>query len=177
MWFLVLAMVACGRTGPQRPTQRTSEPPRMDSTVTSLLELNRRMACEADKILLNMADSLQRTNGTAYAQLACGGWLNKRAAKDSEKYLYEDTPQFNEKWLIRIKTYRLNGTLVSDTEATYTVKKYDLPIAVEEAIEEMCAGETRIVLAPWYVAYGIHGKGAVAGYENVIFEVTLKNKK
>ena len=135
------------------------------------------MACEADRILLEMADSLQRTTGIAYAQLYCGGWASKRSAEDRNKYLYDDTPQFNEKWNIHIRTYRLDRTFVSDTEATYTIKKYDLPIAVEEAIEDRCAGETITVLAPWYVAYGIHGNDNIAGYENVIFEVTLKEKK
>ena len=135
------------------------------------------MACEADKTLLEMTDSLQRTTGTAFAQLFCGSWISKPSPEERDKYLFEDTPEFNEKWSVRLRTRRLNGKLISDTEGTYTIRKYELPIAVEEALDEMHAGETRIVLAPWYTAYGIHGNELVAGYENVIFEVTLKQKQ
>lgn len=135
------------------------------------------MACEADRVLLELADSLQRTTDTAYAQLFCGGWVSKPTAEERDKHLYDETPDFNQKWSVRLRTHRLDGTLVSDTEATYTIRKYELPIAVEEAIEDMHAGETRTVLAPWYAAYGIHGEGNIAGYENVIFEVTLKEKR
>ena len=144
--------------------------------MVNLLEVNHRMAIEADRILMDMADSLHRATGTEFAQLPRGGWVSKRTKAELKKYRYEDTPRFSEKWRVRIRTKRLDGTLLSDTESTYTIKKYEMPISVEDAVEEMCAGETQTVLAPWYAAYGIHGEGPVAGYENVIFEVCLQEK-
>ena len=173
---MALTAVSCNRTAPQRPTQRTSEPPEADSTVMSVLEVNRRMACEADKILLEMADSLHRTTGTEYAQLTCGEWMSKRSAEERDRNMYADTPHFKEKWIIRLRTRRLDGTLLCDTEGTYSIMKFELPLAVENAVPEMHAGETATILAPWYSAYGAHGNEYVAGYENVIFEVTLKEK-
>lgn len=143
----------------------------------SLLELNHHLACAADQLLMEMADSLQRTTGIEYYQLPLGGWKSKSAVKTRDILTSGETPKFNEKWNVRFITRRLDGTMISDTEGIYTIRKYDLPLAVEDALEEMYAGETEIVLAPWYCAYGIHGNDFVAGYENVIFEVTLGEKK
>lgn len=141
-----------------------------------LLQVNQSMANEADKVLLQMADSLHEATGTEFAQMPCGGWKSRRDSVAREKSLYAETPQLKEKWRVRFKTMRLDGTLVSDTEGVYTIRTFELPIAIEDAVAEMYSGEKVLLLAPWYTAYGIHGNGRVAGYENVLFEVTLGEK-
>jgi len=143
----------------------------------ALMEVNRRMVARADQVLTRYADSLYRADGVEFAQMNCGGWKSRRSAEAQEIGRYAPNPQIREKWTVRLVTRRLDGSLITDTEGTYSVRKYELPIAVEEAIEDMYSGEKAIVLAPWYCAYGLRGNEYVAGYENVIFEVTLGEKK
>lgn len=140
------------------------------------MEVNKRLANEADKTLLHMADSLHEATGTEFAQLSSGGWKSRRDSLSREKSLYAETPQLKEKWRVRFKTLRLDGSLISDTEGIYAIKTFDLPLAIEDALDDMYPGETALVLAPWYTAYGIHGNEHVPGYENVMFEVTLGEK-
>ena len=172
----MMVMLGCHRTAPQSPSHRSSEAPKADGEVMALMELNRRMVGVADKTLTELADSLHRADGIEFAQMMCGGWKSKRSPEAREKWLYADNPKAGELWTVRLRTQRLDGSLVTDTEGTYKVHKYELPIAVEEAIEDMYSGEQCIVLAPWYCAYGIRGNEYVAGYENVIFEVILGEK-
>ena len=170
---IVLAVSGCHRTSPQSPSQRSSGTPQSDSTLIALMEVNRRMASEADKLLLHMADSLTRTTGVVYAQMSCGGWKSKRTPEERDKAMYAKTPGRQEKWRVRIRTFHLDGRLATDTESEYAVRRYELPIVVEEAIEDMHSGEHTTVLSPWYCAYGVHGNDFIAPYENVIIEVIL----
>lgn len=171
------AMMACHRTAPQQPTRRSSETPPSDTTLMALMEVNHRMACEADKILISLADSLTKATGIEFAQMSCGGWKSRRDSLARKRGLYADSPKYDESWSVRLRTFHLDGTLVSDTEGVYKFHHFDLPIAVEEALEDMYTGEKAYVLAPWYTAYGIHGNQLIAGYENVRFEVTLGERK
>lgn len=144
--------------------------------MVSLMEFNRDMATKADDAVLAYVDSLQRATGETYALMSCGGWKRRRNVEERQAALYADSPTYRERWEVRLKTFNLNGQLISDVQGTYLIKHYDLPIAIEEALEDMCAGETSDVVAPWYTAYGFRGKGPVGPYENVAFKVTLLEK-
>ena len=148
-----------------------------DTTVLSLMEINQRMAEQADKELMALVDSLQKADGSEFAQLSTGGWKKRRDAQARETAQYADSPRPPEHWLVRIRAYSLQGVLLKDVEGVYTIKHFDMPIAVEEAIDEMCEGETATIYAPWYTAYGMEGDKTVKPYANVRFEVTLKEKQ
>lgn len=148
-----------------------------DTTVLSLMEINQRMAAQADAELMALVDSLQKADGSEFAQLSTGGWKKRRDAQTREAAQYADSPKPVEHWLVRIRTYSLQGVLLKDVEGVYTIKHFDMPIAVEEAIDEMCEGETATIYAPWYTAYGMQGDKTVKPYANVRFEVTLKEKQ
>lgn len=174
---LVLTVAACHRTAPQKPSQRSSEGTLPDVEMMALMEVNRRMANEADKLLLQYVDSLHHVDGTEFAQMICGAWKSRRDSVTRDKNMYNETPQINEKWRVRVRTLHLDGRLASDVEGVYTMRKFDLPIAVEDALGDMYPDEKALILAPWYTAYGVHGNEHVAGYENVLFEITLGEKQ
>lgn len=141
------------------------------------MEVNQRMVEQADAELLTIVDSLQETEDAQFAQLACGAWKMRRDEATREIAQHAETPQPREHWLVAIRVYTLEGNLLQDIEGVYAIKHYDMPIAVEEAVEDMFEGETAIVYAPWYTAYGMKGTKIVKPYTNVRFEVTLKGKE
>ena len=134
------------------------------------------MVAQADADIMAYVDSVQKATGSEYAQMSCGGWKRRRTMEEKHASLFADAPQSRERWNVRLRTYNLHGKLLKDEKGVYTLKRFDLPIAVEEAIEEMYPGETSDVVAPWYAAYGYRGKGPVGPYECVAFKVTLIEK-
>ena len=177
LFFAALLLLSgCHKTPPQKPSQRSGQELATDTTITSLMDINRHLAELADAKVAAYVDSVQRVTKDTFAMMSCGGWKRRRHIEERRAALFADSPQYRERWEVRLKTYRLDGRLLSDTKGTYIVKHYDLPIAVEEAMEDMCAGETSDVVAPWYTAYGFRGKKPVPPYENVVFKITLIEK-
>ena len=168
---------ACHRTAPQSPSRRSSDGTKVDTTVLSMMEINQRMAIHADRELLRVVDSVRAADHVDFAQMSCGGWKMRRDSITREKSLYEDYPRPNENWRVHILTYDLQGHMLMDTEKVYAIKHFDMPIAVEEAVEDMFEGEKTVVYAPWYTAYGFQGAHHVAPYTNIRFVVTLKEKE
>ena len=142
-----------------------------------MMEVNQRLVTQADKDILRLVDSTQNADGVQFAQMSCGGWKMRRDEASREKALYAPTPKPNEHWRVHVQTYGFDGKLYRDAEGIYAVKHYELPIAAEEAIEDMYEGETSVVYAPWYTAYGPHGNEFIGGHKNVRFVITLKGKE
>lgn len=174
---MALAMIACHRTAPQSPSRRSGKGEKADSTVLALMEGNRRLVDQADKDILAVVDSVQKADKVQFAQMSGGGWKMRRDSTNREIAMYSQPPKPNENWRVRIQTFSLNGKLIRDMEGVYTIKHYDMPLAVEEAVDDMFEGETAIVYSPWYTAYGTRGTDFIAGYENVRFVITLVSKE
>lgn len=174
---IALAIVGCNRTAPQKPSQRSSESPKADSAMMALMEINQRMASQADKELLEQIDSLTKADGREWARMNCSGWKIRRDEETKQKTLYSDNPKPKETWQVRVRVKHLDGQMAEDTECAYAIRSYKLPIAVEEALEDMCSGEKTEVYAPWYCAYGIHGNDLIEPYESVKFEIYLGEKQ
>lgn len=172
-----ILLSACHRTAPQSPSRRSSDGTKADTTVLSLMELNQRMAAHADRELFRIVDSVRQADHVDFAQMSCGGWKMRRDSVTREKSLYADSPRPNENWRVHIQSFDLQGHMLMDTEKVYTIKHFDMPIAVEEAVEDMFAGEKTVVYAPWYTAYGLHGEHNAPPYTNIRFVVTLKEKE
>lgn len=165
--------MACHRTAPQSPSRRSGMTQKEDTTVLSLMEINQRMVEQADVEILAIIDSLQANNDAQFAQMECGAWRMRTDAQAR----YGDSPKPTEHWRVAMRVYTLNGKLLQDIEGVYAIKHNDLPIAVEEAVEDMVEGGATIVYAPWYTAYGMKGTNSVKPYTNVRFDVTLKGKE
>ena len=52
-----------------------------------------------------------------------------------------------------------------------------MPLAIEEAVDDMVEGETTTLYAPWYSAFGQQGTSNIKPYTNVRLDVTLKEKE
>ena len=109
------------------------------------------MAAQADNELLALVDSLQKKDSISFAP--------------------------NENWLVTWKVYSLQGEFLQDAEGVYTIKHFDMPLAIEEAVDDMAEGETTTLYAPWYSAFGQQGTSNIKPYTNVRLDVTLKAKE
>lgn len=159
-------LIACGKVAPQRPSQRSGEKPQEDSTTLALMEMNQRMAIQADKELMAYAEK----QAEAYSLMdITNTWLHVW-----EKGEGEDGAKDGEEWEMHIRTRNLQGELLSDTEQTYVIGKSELPFCIAIATDELRHGERLTMVAPWYAAYGMHGNGIVPPYTNVILEIEIK---
>ena len=161
---MVVLLVACTQTAPQRPSQRKSEAPQPDSTQMALLELNQHLTEEADRQLASIA----RSEDTPYALYERGTWAAIIAKGEGE------TVQPKEECRVHMRIYSLSGTLYVDAEQTVAIGAQQLPPAIEENITEWRHGAQIVLLAPWYAAYGIQGADQIPPYENVRIELTIQ---
>ncbi len=164
--LLSLLVISCGKQGPQRPSRWLGKEPELDSTEMALLELNRQMALAADEQLLQLAQLQEEP----YALYDGGIWVHQIDGGDT------DSPaiQFGELCTIRIRTYNLDGRMLTDTEQTYPIGKFEMPMGVERNIREWHHGARLRMYAPWYSAYGMKGTDHIAPYENVILEIDIR---
>ncbi len=135
------------------------------------------MVNQADRELIAIVDSIRQADGVEFAQMSCGSWRQRRNEQTRTAAQFGRSPKPNEKWLVRLQVFDLRGTLLQDIEGYYTIKHFDLPIAVEEAVDDAYEGETIVLYAPWYTAYGMKGSDTVKPYTNVRFVVTLKGNE
>lgn len=159
-------LVACGKVAPQRPSQRSGEKPKEDSTTLALMEMNQRMVIEADKQVSAYAQEKEET----YSLMDISNtWLFVQ-----EKGEGDTAPKEGEQWEMHICTRTLQGKLLCDVEQTYAIGKGELLPCIDIATDELRHGERLIMLAPWYAAYGMHGNETVPPYTNVILEIEIK---
>ena len=159
-------LISCSHQPPQRPSQRKGETPQPDSTQLALLQLNKDLAESADKQLLQLV----QTQDESYALYEGGAWVTVLDQGDTDS----PTPRQGEKRVIHMKVYDLNGHLLQDSEGTYTIGKYELPVAVDLNIGEWHQGTRIKMFAPWYSAFGMQGTKEIPPYENVMIELELK---
>lgn len=177
----MLASLLCGCVqnhkgkGAQIPSHRLNgqNQEKVDTTLLTLMQMNRRMADEADRQLVEWV----KTQDGNWGQILTGAWVKKLSPTEWYDPNNDETPHINEKWRVGMKIYHLDGKLIEDIERTVNIARSELPTAVEETLNEMHAGERRLLACPWYSAYGPHGKGLVGAYENIIIELTLDKKQ
>ena len=164
--LLVLCMTllcACRRTAPQRPS-RPSDPPKVDSALLALMDINRHLADAADTELVRWV----RQQSAEFVQIEDGVWLQKPLPAQGGV-----TPRQDERWNIHLQVRRLDGTLLADRQLRCLIGRKALPDAVETVVALMHDGDSALVAAPWYTAYGVQGYDAVPPYENVLFRIGL----
>lgn len=165
--MLLCALLAgCGHQAPQRPSQRKSEAPKVDSAQLALLELNHQLAIAADQQLAQ----LTQAQDTPYALYENNVWMAVLDRGDETSA----TPMPEQEWTIAMRIYNLSGQLLVDSEGTYRIGKRELPEGVEANIGELHRGARARMFVPWYAAYGISGTEQIPPYENVIIDVELK---
>lgn len=158
-------LVSCGGRGPQRPTHHSGQKAQEDTAAIALMELNQRMAAEADNLLLRYVEQ----EDEAYAlHSISNAWVHYVAHGEDGP-----SPQRNERWRMRLRTKNLSGQLLIDEEREYVIGQHELPTCIELASNEMHHGDMLIMVAPWYSAYGMHGNADIPPYTNVIIEIEV----
>ena len=99
--------VGCGGRGPQRPTYKSGQPPQEDTVEAALMEMNLRMAKEADKAVFRYVEAQDE----AYAQLEfTNAWMRIAAHGDTDGV----SPKDDELWQMHLRVKDLNGRLLLD---------------------------------------------------------------
>lgn len=163
--FLV-ALTACGRTKPQSPSQRNSKRvEHVDSATLALMNLNSQMAERADREVLGFIREQKET----YAQMECGCWMHVIERSNDERDI-----QAGEELTLSLIISDLRGTMLLDQQLTTTTGHEEIPLAIRTALAELHRGDKAKLACPWYTAYGMKGNEYIAGYKNVIIELTIQ---
>lgn len=177
--MVILLTASCHKTAPQRPT-RLHETKKADTTLVAMMTMNERMADAADRKVLSHIRALCTEQGVTqeeqWTRLDGGAWLRRISAEEAAEYEDQTAVQKDEKWLVHLSISNLDGEKLSDRDIEATIGRQELPPAVEEVIQDMHMGQTRVVIAPWYAAYGPIGDTAIRGYENVQIEICVRQK-
>lgn len=157
-----LLCVACQRTKPQAPANRTEA---ADSAQLAMVFFYQRMAEEADR---SLAQTVQ-TSGQPYTLHNTGFWY--RITRRTE------LPHLQKGQLVTLcmKVYTLQDTLLLDTQESIEVEKRQIVKAVDSFLPEMRMDESAVLLVPWYCAYGQTGTGEIPPYENVKIKIEVKH--
>ncbi len=152
-------LMACGKTQPQRPTFK-NRPQAADSTVVALVEVNQRMAADADSRLARYATE-------DYALQEDGYWVS--GLHDIETG-FSDSTQV----CVRMQVYDTEGNLYEDRHETFCVGKTGDMRVLDPVLRQLHRGDSVSILAPWYMAYGSLGSQVVPPYTNVRIELRVK---
>ena len=159
--------VGCGGRGPQRPTYKSGQPPQEDTVEAALVEMNLRMAKEADKAVFRYVEAQDE----AYAQLEfTNAWMRIAAHGDTDGV----SPKDDELWQMHLRVKDLNGRLLLDEERDYRIGRSQLPICADVACNEWHHGDHIVMVAPWYSAYGMHGNEDIPPYSNVQIDIEIR---
>ncbi len=151
-------LMACGKTQPQRPTFK-NRPQEADSTVVALVEVNQRMAADADSRLAHYATE-------DYALQEEGYWVS--GLHDIETG-FSDSTQV----CVRMQVYDTEGNLYEDRHETFCVGKTGDMRVLDPVLRQLHRGDSVSILAPWYMAYGSLGSQVVPPYTNVRIELRV----
>ena len=151
-------LMACGKTQPQRPTFK-NRPQAADSTVVALVEVNQRMAADADSRLARYATE-------DYALQEEGYWVS--GLHDIETG-FSDSTQV----CVRMQVYDTEGNLYEDRHETFCVGKTGDMRVLDPVLRQLHRGDSVSILAPWYMAYGSLGNQVVPPYTNVRIELRV----
>ncbi len=155
-------LVGCGRVRPQGPANR-QEP---DSTALALMEMNFRLAEQADAILIDTV----RASGLPFVLDNRSFWYVRLIATEGPEV--KEGMHVDYSAVIRdLKT----GALIEDVAEEVEVGKRLTLRAIDMAFDKMREGEAFRLLAPFYCAYGRDGRDNVPPLTNVSIELTVNN--
>ena len=159
LWLILAAalMAGCHRTQPQTPSYKSGRAVMADSALLQALEMNRRLAEEADR-------QLTRYAAEGYAMTESGYWA--KGLRNADNILQE-----GETVEVHLRVLALDTTLLEDMRSTLTIGKEQLPEAAADALRQMTRGAKVSLAVPWYLAFGSTGTDHVPPYTNVLIEM------
>ncbi len=146
---------------PQRPSYRSGQVPRQDTTLLTLIAINERLADEADR----QVSAYIREHAIDAYRLECGAWQVRKEMAHTDALLKE--------FPLTMTVFGLDGTLLAQEDHVVRPNTEHLPMAVDEVLWTMQRGETTTLICPWYAAYGTTGTTAVPAYTNCIIEIQI----
>ena len=155
LWVICAAcllMVACSGQGPQRPSRVLGRTPEPDSAQLALLEMNQRLALEADR------------------QFDGGIWVKIVSQGD----IHSPKPEMGTNCTVRTAIYSLKGQLYLDAEQEYLLGQSTLPFSLEQVITQLYPQTQARLMIPWYAAYGVSGTETIPPYENIIIDLYIE---
>lgn len=155
--LVALVSAGCRKTQPQIPSYKSGRAVVADSALLQALEMNRRLAEEADR-------QLSRYAAEGYAMTESGYWA--KGLRDTGNRLQE-----GENVEVHLRVLALDSSLIEDMRSTLTIGKEQLPEAATDALRQMARGEKVSLAVPWYLAFGSTGTDHVPPYTNVLIEI------
>lgn len=163
---LMLCLMACHRTAPQRPSQRNGNVAKaQDTTVIALLQTNQSLAASADTELVRLIQA----QSESFAQAEAGYWMRYVLRASDGEVAHQD-----EQWTLHMVICTTDSVMLWDTEQTYTIGRQQLPLAVEDVMTQSRHGEQLVLVCPWYTAFGAQGNDYVSAYQNVIINLEIR---
>lgn len=134
-----------------------------DSTVLGLVELNEKMAADADRRIAEYVNE----ECLLYSLQEEGYWA---------KGLHDIATGFRDSTnvSVQMQVYDMEGTLYEDRDETLLVGHTADMRVLDPVLRKMHPGDSVSVLAPWYLAYGSLGSQIVPPYTNVRIELQIK---
>ena len=169
LWVICAAcllMVACSGQGPQRPSRVLGRTPEPDSAQLALLEMNQRLALEADRQL----QALAAGQAGDYALYDGGIWVKIVSQGD----IHSPKPEMGTNCTVRTAIYSLKGQLYLDAEQEYLLGQSTLPFSLEQVITQLYPQTQARLMIPWYAAYGVSGTETIPPYENIIIDLYIE---
>lgn len=160
---LIMGLSGCHKSNPQQVRHLGKETP-IDSTLLAKMEFNQKMATAADRECLTWIKNAP----VSYTLDDFGFWYRKDVKMDGEPITS------GQNVLLRVLIRELNGNLLADTEDYFVLGSDNMPTAMNRALKNMRIGETITIVTPWYLAYGVEGKGIIKPYTNLIITIATK---
>ena len=164
--MLAAVLAGCGGKGPQRPSRWLGKAVEPDTAQLALMELNQRLAFAADEQLLQLSQEQEET----YALYQSNTWIHFYDRGDTS----QPALKRNEECTVHMTVYNLEGRLLLDSEASYILGQYKLPLCIEFNLQEWAHGTHARLLVPWYSAFGMQGQDGIPPYENVIIDLYIQ---
>ncbi len=153
---------ACNKPVSQLPANKMRN---TDSTTAVLMEMNKKIAHQEDSLISRfVADSCQ-----GFTKQEQGFWMKIIQTSNRREFVMKDVCTVN------IKIMHLNGQYIDEISQRITIGKMEIFSGLDDALLQMREGEMAEFIFPWYLAYGMNGRGdKIKPYTSLRVSVEVK---
>lgn len=157
--FFVLLLMGCVKQSPQLPANKNNN---IDSSLLALQLANEKLIEHEDSLLNEFVSAIDST----FIKHESGFWY-KINSKSSDEHKYT-------KFKVVYSLYSLENELLLSKSEDIVVGKNQIIPALDELLKQMRSGESATVIAPWYLAYGMHGNELVKPYASLKIYLNIR---
>lgn len=159
----VIVCCSCHKTQPQSPSNKTIK---KDSTELALMELNFRLAEEADREITQLIKN-ESTDTLTYTLHEAGFWYRYISSTKGSHFTDGNIVD------IHIQIYDLENNLMLDSNEQITIGKRESAWCIDEAVKMMHQGSEMEILSPWYTGFGSTGNAYIPAYTNIKIKLSI----